>query len=239
MRPSYQAIHFVLTNPAYAGAYVYGQRGPAPGDTLGLKQFGPRRRFALEQVAVLLHDHHPAYISWDRYLANGAALQDNSTQFKPSRGAPRRGGGLLQGLVMCGRCGCRMRLHYGTCSAAYICSTRHQRYGEPICQSLTIDHVDRAVTEVFLQVIEPARVEAALALAADVERDRAAVARQWELRLERARYAAERAFRQYDLCEPENRLVARELEHRWNEQLRMVADLEAEYRREQDRGLSP
>src|SRR5918911_5005746 len=61
MRPSYHAIHFVLTNPAYAGAYVYGQRGPAPGDTLGLKQFGPRRRFALEQVAVLLHDHHPAY----------------------------------------------------------------------------------------------------------------------------------------------------------------------------------
>jgi hypothetical protein len=93
-----------------------------------------------------------------------------------------------------------MRLHYGTCSAAYICSTRHQRYGEPICQSLTIDHVDRAVTQVFLKVIEPTRVEAALALAADVERDRAAVARQWELRLERARYAAERAFRQYDLC---------------------------------------
>src|ERR671918_146377 len=74
-----------------------------------------------------------------------AALQDNSTQFKPSRGAPRRGGGLLQGLVVCGRCGCRMRLHYGTSSAAYICNTRHQRYGEPVCQSLTIDHVDRAV----------------------------------------------------------------------------------------------
>src|SRR4029078_12846087 len=84
-----------------------------------------------------------------------------------------------------------------------------------------------------------AQVEVALALAADLERDRAVVERQWELRLERARYEAERAFRQYDLCEPENRLVARELEGRWNQQLRQLADLEAEYRREQERGLAP
>jgi len=132
-----------------------------------------------------------------------------------------------------------MQLQYGTSSAAYICNTRHQRYGEPVCQSLTIEHVDRAVTAAFFQVIEPARVEIALALADDLERDRAAVERQWELRLERARYEAERAFRQYDLCEPENRLVARELEGRWNQQLRQVADLEAEYRREQERGLAP
>ena len=239
MRPSYQAIHTVLSNPTYAGAYVYGQRGREQGGSGGPGRPGPRHRFALDEVDVLLRDHHPAYVSWDRHLAIRAALQDNSTQFKPSRGAPRRGGGVLQGLVVCGRCGCRMRLHYGASSAAYICSTRHQRYGEPSCQSLTIEHVDRAVTAAFFQVIEPAQVEVALALAADLERDRAVVERQWELRLERARYEAERAFRQYDLCEPENRLVARELEGRWNQQLRQVADLEAEYRREQERGLAP
>ncbi|MBV9280431.1 MAG: recombinase family protein [Chloroflexi bacterium] len=239
MRPSYQAIYTVLQNPTYAGAYVYGQRGRDPSGSLALGDPGPRKRFALDQVEVLLRDHHAAYIGWERYLANRAALRDNSRQFRPSRGAPQRGGGLLQGLVVCGRCGCRMRLHYGTTSAAYICMTRHKRYGEPVCQSLTIEHVDQAVTEVFLQVMEPAQVDAALALAEDLERDRAVVARQWELRLERARYEAERASRQYDLCEPENRLVARELEGHWNEKLRAVADLETEYRREQDRGLSP
>ena len=239
MRPSYQAIHTVLRNPSYAGAYVYGQRGPERGGAPGPDRTGPRRRFALDQVDVLLRDHHPAYVSWERHLAIRAALQDNSTQFKPSHGAPRRGGGVLQGLVVCGRCGCRMRLHYGASSAAYICNTRHQRYGEPVCQSLTIDHVDRAVTEAFLQVIRPAQIEVALAMAADLERDRALVERQWGLRLERARYEAERAFRQYDLCEPENRLVARELEGRWNQQLRLLADLEAEYRRERERGLAP
>jgi DNA invertase Pin-like site-specific DNA recombinase len=239
LRPSYQAIYMVLQNPAYAGAYVYGQRGHDPSGSRTLGDPGPRKRFALDQAEVLLRDHHAAYISWERYLTNRAALRDNSTQFRPSRGAPQRGGGLLQGLVVCGRCGCRMLVHYGTTTAAYICSTRHKRYGEPICQSLTIDHVDRAVTEVFLQVMEPAQVDAALTLAEDLEHDRAAVARQWELRLERARYEAERAFRQYDLCEPENRLVARELEGRWNEKLRAVAELETEYRREQDHGLLP
>jgi len=239
MRPSYQAIHTVLSNPTYAGAYVYGQRGRDQGGPGGPGSSGPRRRFALDAVDVLLRDHHPAYVSWDRHRAIRAALQDNSTQFKPSRGSPRRGGGLLQGLVVCGRCGCRMLLHYGTTSAAYICRSRHQRYGEPVCQSLTIEHVDRAITAAFLQVIGPAQVEVALALAADLERDRAAVERQWELRLERARYEAERAFRQSDLCEPENRLVARELEGRWNQRLRLLAELEAEYRREQDAGWRP
>lgn len=239
MRPSYQAIHTVLSNPTYAGAYAYGQRGRDRSEPAGLGSPGPRQRFAIDQVDVLLRDHHPAYLSWERYLAVRAALRDNSSQFRPSRGAPRRGDGLLQGLVVCGRCGCRMQLHYGISSAAYICRTRHQRYGEPICQSLTIDHVDRAVTAAFLQVVRPAHVEAALAMAEELDRDRAVVERQWGLRLERARYEAERAFRQYDLCEPENRLVARELEGRWNQQLRLLAELEAEYRREQDRGLSP
>jgi DNA invertase Pin-like site-specific DNA recombinase len=239
LRPSYQAIHTVLSNPAYAGAYVYGQRGHTWEGTTGPGGPGPRRRHAIDQVAVLLRDHHPAYVSWERYLAIRAALRDNSNQFKPSRGVPHRGGGLLQGLVVCGRCGCRMQLHYGTSSAAYLCRTRHQRYGEPICQSLTIDHVDRAVTAAFLQVVGPAHVEAALAVAEELERDRAVVERQWDLRLERARYEAERAFRQYDLCEPENRLVARELEGRWNQQLRLLAELEAAYQRERDRGLSP
>lgn len=239
LRASYQAIHSVLMNPVYAGAYVYGRRGQESAGPIGVGNPEPRKRFALDQVDVLLRDHHPAYLSWERYLANRATLRDNSTQFQSSRGAPRQGSGLLQGLVVCGRCGCRMHVQYGTTSAAYICDTRHRRYGEPLCQSLTIDHVDQAITAAFLAVIRPAQIEAALALAEDLERDRATVERQWELRLERARFEADRAFRQYDLCEPENRLVARELEGRWNDKLRAVAELEAEYRRERESGLSP
>jgi len=180
-----------------------------------------------------------AHPPWERYLDNRAALRDNTARFTPSRGAPQAGLGLLQGIVFCGRCGCRMRPHYSPSSPGYVCRNRKQRYGEPSCQSLTIAHVDQAVSDAFLAVIRPAEVEASLAVAEDLARDQAQVERQWQLRLERARYEAERAQRQYDLVEPENRLVARELERRWNDHLRAAAELESEYRRERDRGLSP
>lgn len=188
---------------------------------------------------MLRRDHHPAYRAWEQYLANCAALRDNGRRFPTSRGAPQSGAGLLQGLVVCGRCGGRMQLRYGVPSVAYVSCTRNQRYAEPICQRLTIDHVDPAVSAAFLAVIRPADVEAALALAAELEHDRTRVTQQWQFRLERARYEAERARRQYDQVEPENRLVARELEGRWNERLRALAGLETEYQREQDRGLVP
>jgi hypothetical protein len=235
-KPTYQAIHLVLSNPVYAGAYAYGRRregGPRePGPAR------PRRRFALDAREVLLHDHHPAYLTWEQYLANRAVLRDNARQFVTSRGAPQPGSALLQGIVVCGRCGCRMQVHYSAASPGYCCITRRKRYGEPICQSLTREHVDRAVGEAFLAVIRPVEIEALLALGEEFDRERAQVERQWQLRLERARYEAERARRQYDRCEPEHRLVARELETRWNDQLRLLAELEDEYRRERSRGLA-
>jgi DNA invertase Pin-like site-specific DNA recombinase len=243
VKPTYQAIHLVLTNPIYAGAYAYGRRRRDDEGSLGLGAGlggrGPRRRFDLEHLEVCLRDHHPGYVGWEQYLTNRATLRDNARQFQTSRGAPRSGQGLLQGIVFCGRCGCRMNVNYGDSSPLYICNSRKRRYGEPVCQSMTIEHVDRAVSEAFLRVIEPAELESVLALAEEFERDRAQIERQWELRLERARYEAERARRQYDLVEPENRLVARELESRWNGKLRELAELEDEYRREKGRGLSP
>ena len=237
-KPSYQAIHLVLSNPVYAGAYAYGRRR-REGGSLGLGPAGPRRRFALDALEVLLRDHHPAYLRWERYLANRARLHDNTRQFATSRGAPQPGRALLQGLVVCGRRGCRMRVHYSVSSPGYVCMSRTKRYGEPACQSLSLEHVDRAVSEAVLAVVRPAEIEALLALSEELERERAQIERQWQLRLERARYDAERARRQYDLCEPENRLVARELETRWNDQLHTLAELADEYRREQSRGLSP
>jgi DNA invertase Pin-like site-specific DNA recombinase len=237
-KPAYQAVYLVLSNPVYAGAYAYGRRRRA-GAAPGLGPPGPRRRFALDALEVLVRDHHPGYVSWDRYLATRAQLRDNTRRFASSRGAPRPGHALLPGLVVCGRCGCRMQVHYSPTSPSYLCRTRHKRYGEPVCQSLAVAHVDQAVSDAFLAVVEPAAVEALLALSDEVDRERAQVERQWALRLERARYDAERVRRQYDACEPENRLVARELETRWNAGLRTVAGLEAEYRRAQRRGLAP
>jgi DNA invertase Pin-like site-specific DNA recombinase len=236
-KPTYQAIHLVLSNPVYAGAYAYGRR--REGGPLDPGPARPRRRFALDALEVLLHDHHPAYLTWEQYLANRAVLRDNARQFVTSRGAPQPGSALLQGIAVCGRCGCRMQVHYSAASPGYFCITRRKRYGEPICQSLTLEHVDRAVGEAFLAVIRPVEIEALLALGEEFDRERAQVERQWQLRLERARYEAERARRQYDRCEPEHRLVARELETRWNDKLRMLAELEDEYRRERSRGLSP
>jgi DNA invertase Pin-like site-specific DNA recombinase len=238
-KPTYQAIHLILSNPSYAGAYAYGRRGCEAAGPVGPAGRHPRRRFALEDLAVLLRDHHPAYISWDRYVANRTILRENSRQFTPSPGAPQKGLALLQGIVFCGQCGCRMQPHYSLSSPSYLCNSRRRRYGEAICQSLTISHVDEAVAAAFLAVIRPAEVEALLALSAEFDRDQAQIERQWQLRRERAHYGVERAGRQYDLCEPENRLVARELESRWNEKLRAVAELEEEYHREQARGLAP
>jgi DNA invertase Pin-like site-specific DNA recombinase len=238
LKPSYQAIQQVLVNPTYAGAYTYGQRRQEA-SAVGLGARAARHRFALAEMQVLLRDHHPAYLSWAEYLANRAKLRDNCSRFAASRGAPRAGIGLLQGILYCGRCGCRMQPHYSPSSPSYVCRARKQRYGEPVCQSLAIAHIDAAVSAAFLAVIQPAGVAAALALADELARDQAQVERQWHLRLERARYEAERTRRQFDLVEPEDRLVARELEHRWNDKLRALAELEREYQHEHERGLAP
>jgi hypothetical protein len=132
-----------------------------------------------------------------------------------------------------------MESHSSPCSPACVCRSRTKRYGEPVCQSLSIAHLDRAVSDAFLAVIQPAALEAVLVLSEELAREQAQVARQWQLPLERARYEAERARRQYDQCEPENRLVAGELETRWNARLHAVAELEPKYQREQRQGLVP
>jgi DNA invertase Pin-like site-specific DNA recombinase len=123
VKPTYQAIHLLLTNPTYAGAYAYGRRQRDAGTT-GLGARGPRRRFALDELEVLLEEHHPSYLSWDQYVANRARLRDNTRQFQSSRGAPRPGQALLQGIVGCGQCGCRMEPHYSPSSPAYVCRSR-------------------------------------------------------------------------------------------------------------------
>ena len=170
---------------------------------------------------MFLKDRFPAYITYDRFEANQARLAANRSRAE-SPGAVRDGGGLLAGVVWCGRCGGRMYVRYGRADRrpSYICSTLRSDYALPLCQAVTAAEVEAWVAEQVLEVLQPAALEASLGAAAEVEQRRRDGLRHWEQRLERARYEADRAARQYQACEPENRLVARTLERRWEEALR-------------------
>jgi DNA invertase Pin-like site-specific DNA recombinase len=231
-RPNRPTLQNLLHHPIYAGAYRYGHRAidprrQQPGrPSTGKQVLGP------DECLVLIRDRLPAYISWDRFCANQERLQANRARHD-ARGAPRQGAALLGGLLRCGRCGRRMLVRYSGRKNApwYGCTRGAADYGEPLCQSLSGQVLDELVAVQVLAAVEPAALEASLEAVADVERERAELTRHWEMRIERIRYEAERADRQHRACEPENRLVARELERRWEELLEQQRDLEEEFAR--------
>jgi DNA invertase Pin-like site-specific DNA recombinase len=224
----------VLHNPAYAGTYVYGRTQTRtrllPGEAPRVK--GRTRRVAQQDWPIVLHDHHPAYITWEQFLRNQQQLDHNRT-FRPEDrpGAVREGVALLQGLALCGQCGRRMRVRYladGTIPS-YDCNALHVRQAGPTCQSLRGDGVDAAVARVFLDAMQPAQLAISLATLAQVEAQARQIERQWHLRLERAQYEADLARRRFLAVDPDNRLVARTLERDWNDKLAALATLEREH----------
>ena len=228
VRPTYQMIQQVLTSPVYAGVFVYGRRKQevAPGDPPIITT----RRQPLDDWEIVVPGAYPAYISYDQYLLNRRHLQGNLYNFRAKgRGAPREGHALLQGLVVCGRCGRRMSVSHGSHYLRYQCQRAQIDYAMPLCQAFPVRDLDQAISELFLAAVEPGAIETTLAALAVLERERQALDRHWQLRIERARYEAQRARRQYDAIEPENRLVARELETRWNTALQALEQLEQEY----------
>jgi DNA invertase Pin-like site-specific DNA recombinase len=235
-RASYAAIHLVLMNPAYAGAFAFGRRKQET--ELLPSAATSRKRVPMEEWQVLIPDVYPAYISWNHYLANRERLWQNQGQFANRPGAPRQGEALLQGIVFCTRCGRQMVVRYGA-TALYVCDHLKKRYGEPLCQTFTVPHVDRAVVAAFLAVAEPARIEAALAACDQLEQQRQARDQLWQQRIERAEYEVDRAHRQYSRVEPENRLVARELETQWNTALQALAEVQRKYTHAQATELVP
>jgi hypothetical protein len=223
----------VLHNPRYAGAYVYGRTQTRtrtlPGEAPRVK--GRTRRVAAADWPIVRHDAHPAYIPWEQFLRNQQRLDDNCTsRAQDRRGAVREGSALLQGLVLCGRCGRRMGVRYTRDGATptYECNQVHKQQGGRTCQFIRGDGIDAAVARLFLEAIQPAQLEVSLATLAEIEAQARQVGRQWELRLERARYEADLARRRFLATEPENRLVARTLEKDWNEKLAAVEHLERE-----------
>jgi len=237
---TYPAVHDLLTNPAYAGAFVFGRtrawkRVDASGRVLSGVRELPR-----EQWAVLIPDHHPGYVSWETYEANTAKLRAN---WRPPRGhgggAPREGTALLQGLLRCGRCGRIMQTGYSGPkgnSPRYVCARAKQLYGTGRgCCSIGGGRLEKTILAELFTVLQPASLQAtakALAEADEQYRQRLAA---FELAVERARYEAGRAQRQYDTVEPENRLVARTLERAWEDKLAAVRTAENDLRAQQAR----
>ena len=224
-------VSAVLHNPLYAGAYVYGrtevQLEPRPGKIRPVEK--RVRRTNPEDWDVLIREAHPGYISWDQYLRNQQRLEDNCTNRRESRGAVREGAALLQGIVICGRCGRRMNLRYRDNTHYYRCQLAYQEYGEPMCQFIRGEEVDVEVTALLLDAMNPAQLNVSLQALEQVEAHTQQIEQHWRLRLERAEYEAALARRRYTAVEPENRLVARSLERDWNEKLVDAARLEREY----------
>jgi len=226
--PAYQMIQQILSSPVYAGVFVFGRRKMqvVPGNP-------PRtetHRLPISEWDIAIPEVYPTYISYDRYQLNRQILADNRYNFKlKSQGAPREGRGLLQGLLICGKCGRRMTPSYGSEYLGYVCRREQVTYATAQCQAFPMVYLDQALADVFLEAIQPASLEATLSALAGLERERQALDRQWQLRLERVRYQARLAQRQYDAVDPDNRLVARELEKRWNDALVECEQLEQEY----------
>ena len=223
-RPNRNTLSNLLHNPIYAGAYVYGRRPSDPRKKVPGRPSTGRTVAKVGQWEVLIKDRFPSYISWQQYERNVRQLEANTAQ---GLGGVRHGVSLLSGLLICGRCGLRMATQYSNNGQGlrYNCSRMASDYGEAPCQSLAGGVLDEQVTQLVFQALEAAALEISLQVAEDLEAERAQEQRHWEQRLERAHYEVERAFRQYDAVEPENRLVARTLERRWEQALADAAQL--------------
>jgi len=218
-RPSRAGLQNMLRNPAYAGIYAYGRSTVDPRRRQAGRPFTGRVRTGREDWIVFLPGLLPSYISIEQYERNRQRMDANRSRSQ-SMGAVRDGPALLAGLVACGRCRKRMTVRYqrgagGKLQPVYVCSREKTDYGGGQCQQLAGSCVDSHVTGLLLDALAPAALEVSLAAAGQVEARRAQVDRIWRQRLERAEFTADRARRQYQLAEPENRLVARQLEKDW------------------------
>jgi len=231
-RPNRMTLQNLLKHPLYAGAYVYGRRQADPRRQRPGRPSTGRVVMDPADWLAFVPEHCPAYISWEQYEANQARLSANQAR-ADAMGAVRDGPALLAGLVVCGRCGARLIVHYqGTpVHHTYECSRARGNYGEPLCQHVAGACVDQFVTQQVRLALTPATLEVSLAATERLEQERAALTRLWQQRRERAAYEADRAARQYHAVEPENRLVARHLERTWEEKLAVQQQLEEEYHR--------
>jgi excisionase family DNA binding protein len=228
--PVYNTILRILTNPVYAGAYAFGRTGSRVTVAAGRKRTVRGFRRPREEWEVLLLDHHEGYVSWAEFERNQRLIADNANaKGLMARGSVRRGDSLLAGLLRCGHCGRRLHVSYsgteGFC-VRYNCRGAHLNHGTERCISFGGLRVDAAVAAETLRQLAPFGIEASLRAIETRGHEADEVLRQLELALSQARYEADLARRQYDAVDPAYRLVAAELERRWNERLTEVQRLE-------------
>ena len=227
--PSGGRILQMLRNPCYGGAFAYGKTAPRTVIEDGRARSQSRYRKPQNEWKVLLVDHHSGYISWEEYLENQRRLEANVAWADEGSGAAKAGTALLSGLLRCGRCGRKLQVVYsgnGGRVPRYGCRGDRGYRGSSSCLTIGSLRVDRVVVHSVLAAIQPAGIEAAVKLSECAQAEDDEKRKALDLALERARYEANRARRQFDAVEPENRLVAGELEARWNHALEQVAALE-------------
>jgi excisionase family DNA binding protein len=227
--PVYPTLHHILTNPVYAGAYAFGRRTMRVVIENGRKRVIRSMQRDWRSWGVLIQDHHEGYIRWTEFERNQRLIADNANGKRfMSRGAIRRGEALLSGLLRCARCGRKLHVRYSDGAARYQCVGAFNQLAAARCIIFSATRPDRMVSKEVLDRLQPLGVEAALA-GIDARSKRSSEKRdQLEFALRQARYEAARAQRQYDAIDPDNRLVAGELERRWNERLVAVRNLEVE-----------
>ena len=230
--PVYNTLHHMLTNPVYAGAYVFGRTGSRTTIEAGRKRIV--RGFRKERAAweVLILDHHEGYIGWTDFERNQRLISDNANgKSFMSRGSVRRGQALLAGLLRCGHCGRKLHVAYSGADGdvgRYHCRGGYLNHGGDRCISFGGMRIDRAVGAEVIERLQPLGIQAALDALDERQAEDAEKRRQIELALEQARFEAARAQRQYDAVDPDNRLVAAGLEQRWNSRLLEVQRLDQE-----------
>jgi DNA invertase Pin-like site-specific DNA recombinase len=228
--PGSSRIHAILGNPAYAGAFCHGRTTTRVKVVDGRARKSGGHLLPMSQWPVLIRDHHPGYISWEQFESNLRQLASNAAaRGGDTTGAAKSGPALLAGLLRCARCG--RKLHVGYCGTGgrvprYCCRDGHINHGLPWCISFGGLRVDQAVTAMVLDAVRPAGIQAALTAWEQALRQGDEKHQALRLALQKASYEAERARRQYDLVDPGNRLVAAELETRWEQSLAAVRELE-------------
>jgi DNA invertase Pin-like site-specific DNA recombinase len=222
-KPTVAAILFILKNPAYAGAFVYG-RSRTTRDPSGK---ATTKRLPMEEWRICVRDKYPPYVDWETFEKIQAMLQDNYSEYdrNKSRGIPRPGAALLHGIVYCGECGHKMVVQYKG-SPRYICNYLRQQHGVPVCQYIPTDVVDACVVKAFFLALSPVELDVyARAVAAQKEADERIIHAHSQ-QLQRLRYEAALAQRQFVRVDPDNRLVAAELEKRWEAALSQLKQAE-------------
>jgi DNA invertase Pin-like site-specific DNA recombinase len=240
-KPTIAAILDTLKNPAYAGTFVYGRSKTIRNASGQASQ----KRLPMEQWRIRVNDKYPAYVNWETFLQIQAMLKDNYAEYdrNQSRGVPRPGAALLHGIVYCGECGHKMVVQYkgGT---RYLCNYLRQQYRVPVCQNIPGDPIDAQVIEIFFHALSSLELDAYTRAISAQQETNAQIDRTHQQQLDRLHYQAALAERQFNRVDPDNRLVAIELEKRWEAALQALKQAQEDSALEQTqsqpaRSLSP